>query len=114
MVFFLTRAWVSEPNIILILPLVLILTSMGELDRLTLTAIWILPLIFSFFNTSTAQLFFPSMPDIMDKLLKLMEDHHAPRLIAKLIIVVPWQLAGWWIVLRCFGKVPSPLGKITP
>jgi hypothetical protein len=113
MVFFLTRAWVSEPNIILVLPLVLILTILGELDQFALTGIWTLPLIFSFLNTSTAQLFFPSMPGIMDQLMGLMEDYRAARLIGKLIIVVPWQLMGWWIVFRCFRRVPPPLGLVT-
>jgi hypothetical protein len=106
MVFFLTRAWLSEPNIILVLPLVLVLTSIGDLDRLALAAIWMLPLIFSFFNAGTAQLFFPSMPNIMNDLLKQMEDYRTARLIAKVVVVVPWELAGWWIVFRCFRKAP--------
>ena len=69
LVFFLCRAWLSETNINLLLPLVLILVSMNELDRRALVAIWVLPLIFSFFNTSLAQLFFPSMPGLMDLFL---------------------------------------------
>ena len=48
LIFFLTRTWLSEPNIILILPFVLILTSIGELDGLALAAVWILPLVFTF------------------------------------------------------------------
>ena len=108
LVFFLTRAWISEPNIVLILPFVLILTSMGELDQLSLVAIWVLPLIFGFFNTSIAQLFFPSMSDIMKKMLNFMENYRMERLIAKVILVVPWQITGWWIVIRCYRRVPSP------
>jgi len=107
LVFFLTRAWVSEPNIILILPFVLILASVGELDRRALSAIWVLPLIFSFFNTATAQLFFPSLPVIMDKMLKLAEAYRTVGLVAKLLIVVPWQAAGWWIVLHCLRRRPA-------
>ena len=33
LVFLLTRAWLAEPNVVLVLPLVLILASLGELDR---------------------------------------------------------------------------------
>jgi hypothetical protein len=113
MVFFLTLAWLSETNIVLILPFILILTSIGEFDQLTLTAIWILPLIFGFFNTGIAQLFFPSMPAIMDKLLKLAEDYRTVRLVAKLVIVIPWQIVGWWIVYRSFRVVSIASGKIT-
>jgi hypothetical protein len=57
LIFFLTRTWLSEPNITLILPFVLILTSIGELNALSLAAIWILPFVFTIFNTSL--LFFP-------------------------------------------------------
>ena len=114
LVFFLTLAWLSEPNIILILPLVLILTSIGELDGLTLTAIWVLPLVFSFFNTAVAQLFFPSMPDIMNKLLKLSENYLTFRLIGKLIIAIIWQYVGWRIVIRCFKKPSIALESIPP
>jgi hypothetical protein len=114
MVFYLIRAWVSEPNILLVLPLVLILISIGVLERPMLAAIWILPLIFSFFNTSTAQLFFSSMPAIMEKLLGLMDGYRTARLVAKLIIVVPWQFVGWWVVIRCFKRVPARSENITP
>jgi hypothetical protein len=107
MVFFLTRTWVSEPNIILVLPFIVILTSVGDLDRFTLIALWVLPLIFSILNTSTAQMFFPSMPDLMDKMLKWTETYRSVRLAAKTIIVIPWQLVGWWIVIRCFKSISS-------
>ena len=111
MVFFLTRAWLSEPNIILILPFILILTSTGNLNRVTLAAIWILPLVFSILNTSTAQLFFPSMPELMDGMLKWMEGYRPIRLAAKMIIVIPWQLLGWWIVFHCYRTIAVPSEK---
>jgi hypothetical protein len=107
MILFLTRAWLSEPNIILVLPFIVILTSVGELDRFTLAAIWILPLIFSIFNTAAAQLFFPSMPAIMDRLVALAEEFRKFRLISKIIIVIPWQIVGWWVVFRCLKRTPA-------
>jgi hypothetical protein len=113
MVFFLTRTWLSEPNIILILPLALILTSMGDLDRRSLAAIWVVPLIFSFFNTATAQMFFPSMPGVMDQMLKLGENYRTLRLVAKVLVVIPWEIAGWWIVFRCIGTLPAPAKTTT-
>jgi hypothetical protein len=101
MVFFLTRMWLSEPNVILVLPLVLILSLTGDLNRLALSAVWILPLIFGIANVSAPQLFFPSMPHVMDTLLQQMDKFHTARLIAKVLVVIPWQIAGWWIVRRC-------------
>jgi hypothetical protein len=114
MVFFLTRAWLSEPNIILVLPFIVILTFTHELDRRMLAAIWILPFIFSFFNTATAQLFFPSMPVLMGKLLTLMDNFRTDRLIAKLTIVIAWQIAGWWVVFRLIRSISEPEKGITP
>jgi Gpi18-like mannosyltransferase len=102
LVFYLCRAWLSETNINLILPLVLILTSIKQLDRLSLAAVWVLPLIFSFFNTSIAQLFFPSMPGLMDMFLKLAVEFTTGRYDLRTITVVVWLVAGWWIVFRCF------------
>ena len=101
MVFFLFRAWLSEPNLLLVLPLILILTSMGKLDPRALTALWVLALIFSFFNTSTVQLLFPSMPALMDRLLQLSEVFRAARLVIRIIVVIPWLMAGGWIVINC-------------
>jgi hypothetical protein len=110
MVFFLTRTWLSEPNLVLILPFLVILTSIHELDGFTLAAIWILPLIFAVFNTALAQLFFPSMPAVMEKLLAVGEEFRTFRLMAKIIVVIPWQFAGWWVVIRCFraGLAATP------
>jgi hypothetical protein len=114
MVFFLTRSWLSEPNIILVLPFIVILTSIHELDRRLLAAIWILPFIFSFFNTATVQLLFPSMPVLMNKWLTIMEDFRTARLVAKMIIVLAWQIAGWWVVFRLIKSAPESEKGITP
>jgi hypothetical protein len=108
MVFFLCRAWVSETNVNLILPLVVILTSLGELDRLSLAAVWILPLIFSFFNTSLAQLFFPSMSGWMDIFLGQAVEYSTARYALRTLIVIVWLVAGWRIVLQCFRKASVP------
>ncbi|MGD0611733.1 MAG: glycosyltransferase 87 family protein [Anaerolineales bacterium] len=109
MVFFLARSWVSEPNIVLILPMVVILTSLGELNELALTFMWVLPLIFSVFNTSTIQLLFPSLPGLMGQLLSLSGEFYTARLIARVIVVIPWLMAGVWIVRACFRKAAAPL-----
>jgi hypothetical protein len=108
MVFYLCRAWLSETNINLILPFAVILVSINELDSLSFAALWIVPLIFSFVNTSIAQLLFPSMPGLMDRLLKLAVEFYIVRYVLRTLIVLVWMLAGWRIVLRCFRRVPAP------
>ncbi len=104
LVFYLCRSWLSEPNIILILPMVLILTCINELEPLSLAAVWVLPLIFSFFNTSIAQLFFPSMPGVMDDLLKFAVEYNPARYAFRSVVVIAWLAGGWWIVNDCFKK----------
>jgi hypothetical protein len=108
LVFFLTRAWLSEPNVILVFPLVLILTATGRLKAWAFHALWILPLVFTLFNASLPQLFFPSMPGVMEKLLKVAEEYRTFRLVVKIVVVIPWQITGWWIVINCFRRRPLP------
>ena len=110
LIFFLTRTWLSEQNVTLILPLVLILVALGEMPALLLTATWVLPLIFTVFNTSPPQLLFPILPDLMAKALQWMDLYRFPRLVARMVIVIPWQVAGWWMVKRGFRQTtPKPV-----
>jgi hypothetical protein len=104
LIFFLTRTWLSEQNLALILPMVLLLVCLGELPRLTLSAVWVLPLIFTIFNTSPPQLLFPIQPDLMTHLLQWMDTFRDARLVARLLVVIPWQMAGWWMVVRNLRK----------
>jgi len=107
LVFFLARSWVSEPNLVLILPLVVILTSLGELKERALTLVWVLPLVFGIFNTSTVQLLFPSLPGLMSQLLRLSSDFYTARLILRVVVVIPWLVTGIGIVHACFKTTPA-------
>jgi hypothetical protein len=111
LVFFLARAWLSETNINLLLPLIVMLASLGELDALSLAAVWVIPLSFSLINTSLAQLLFPSLPGLMDRLLNLAVKFYLARYALRTAIVIVWIAAGWRIVGQCFRKVPAPAEK---
>jgi hypothetical protein len=104
LIFFLTRTWLSEQNLALILPMVLILTCIGELPKLAFHAAWLLPLLFTIFNTTPAQLLFPIRPELMAYLLRLSDVYRTQRLWARMLVVIPWQVAGWWMVAYCFRK----------
>ena len=104
LVFFLFRSWVSEPNIVLVIPLVLILVFTGELSPLALKAVWILPLVFSFFNTAAVQLLFPSMPGLMDHGMQFMGNLGPARLILLTLVAMCWLTAGSWIVFILVKK----------
>jgi hypothetical protein len=40
----------------------------------------------------------------MDTLLDLADKYRTARLIARSIVVVPWLITGWWIVVVCLKK----------
>jgi hypothetical protein len=104
LVFLLTRAWVSEPNILLVLPLVVILVGLGDLPSPALTALWMLPLVFGLFNTSLVQLVFPSMPEALARLLDQADIFRTARLVSCTVVVLTWQVVGWWIVIRLLRR----------
>jgi len=98
---YLTRTWVAEPNVALLVPLVALLTATGALDRRALTAVWALPLVFTVFNASPLQLLWVSAPGLMARLLADVGRYGQATLLARAALVVAWQVAGWWIVVVC-------------
>jgi hypothetical protein len=108
LVFFLTRTWLSEQNVVLILPFVVILAATGELDSRFLVALWVLPLIFTIFNTSPPQLLFLNFPEAMESMLKGADDFRTARLLIRTALVLPWQILGWWIVITLFRRGSAP------
>ena len=90
LVFFVFRTWLSEPNLVLVLPMLVLLVSLGKLDARLLAAFWVVPLIFSFFNTSLTQLLFPSLPALMEQLLKESLAFRIFRLVSRTAVVVLW------------------------
>jgi len=111
LIFFLTRTWLAETNVLLLLPLVLILTSMGRLDRRALWAVWILPLAFTLSCWSPLRLLFPAFPETMDKTLRLTMHIQGAMLFVRAALVLAWQVAGWWIVVACLRSGPAPAGE---
>ncbi len=109
LVFFLTRTWLAEPNVVLLLPLALILTSRAELDRRLLTALWALPLLFTVFNASPLHLLYIAAPGTMMRWLATYARHEDATLIARAAAVVAWQIAGWWTVVACLRRRPAPV-----
>jgi hypothetical protein len=98
LVFFLTRSWLSEPNVVVLVPFLVIAASTGTISRPALHAVWIVALLFSVFNASFALLFFPSMPHVMDRLLVVAADYRLERLIARSAMVAIWFVIGWRLV----------------
>lgn len=101
LVFFLTRAWLAEPNVVLVLPFVLILASLGHLDRRLLTALWLIPLAFAVANLAPLQLLWLTFPAARDAALAATGDFSAVSLALRAALVIAWQVAGWWTVVVC-------------
>ena len=69
LVFFLTRTWLSEPNVVLLLAPVLLLGALGRLDRRLFTLLWAIPLAFTVVNVSPLQLLWVTAPGLMNEWL---------------------------------------------
>jgi hypothetical protein len=115
LVFLLTRTWLAEPNIVLVLPLVLILASLGQLDRRLLTALWLIPLAFTVVNLSPLQVLWLTFPDAWRASVSAVGAHAAVLLPLRAVLVVAWQVAGWWTVAVCLrrARVWVRLGEVT-
>jgi hypothetical protein len=109
LVFLLTRAWLAEPNVVLLLPLVLVLTSLGELDRRLLTALWLIPLAFAFANAAPLQLLWLTFPDAWRASLAALGAVGDVLPPLRAALVVAWQVAGWWTVVVCLRRTPEPV-----
>jgi hypothetical protein len=108
LVFLLTRAWLAEPNVVLLLPLVLILAALGELDRRLLMALWLIPLAFAVANASPLQLLWLTFPDAWRASLAALGAVSDVLPPLRAALVVAWQVAGWWTVVVCLRRTAEP------
>ena len=108
LVFYLTRARLAEPNVVLLVPLVLVLTVTGALPRWTFIAVCAIPLAFSVVNHSPLELLFTAFPGTMASSISWVDRYEETALVLKAGLAVAWQVAGWWIVVLCFGRAPAP------
>jgi hypothetical protein len=106
LIVFLTRTWLAEANIVLVLPLVLILASTGALDRRALTAVWVIPLLFTVLNASPLHVLWVAFPGELRPSIVFVNRYSDIALLLRAGLVVAWQLAGWWIVVACLRRRP--------
>jgi hypothetical protein len=101
LVFFLCRTWLSEPNVILVLAPVLVLAALGRVDRRLFTALWAVTLAFAVANGSPAQLLWLVAPHTTEAVLAAVRANPDITLTVRAVLVVAWQVAGWWTVAAC-------------
>jgi hypothetical protein len=88
----------------------LLAASIKELNLRSFHFAWIIPLVFMFLNTSFPQLFFLVDPTILTAIAQLDQQIRNVRLWAKFVIVIPWQILAWNVVIK---KLQGNLQKLT-
>ena len=115
LVFFLTRSWLSEPNINVVLPLAILALSLREINFRNFHFLWVIPLIFMVASTNFFQLFFLVSPQsLVATGLQVENSIRTWRLLARFLIVVVWQVFGWGLVVKMFNRKKSSDGKPLP
>jgi dolichyl-phosphate-mannose-protein mannosyltransferase len=104
LVFFLCRAWLSESNVVLVLAPVLILAALGRVDRRLFTALWVIAFAFTVANASPVQLLWVAFPAATEQTLAFVRSHSEVTLAVRTLLVVAWQIAGWWTVVACLRR----------
>lgn len=100
LIFFLTRTWLSEPNINLIIAFALLTLAFKDLSFRNFGFLWVIPLVFMFFNTAFPQLFFLVSPSIISNLAQLDHSIGIWRLSAKFMVALVWQVFSWRLVIK--------------
>ena len=104
LIFFLTRSWLSEPNVNLVLPLMLLAIKPKEMSFRNFHFAWMIPLVFMFLNFAFPQLFFLVYPSIIGSLTVLDQQIRNVRLIARFLVVIPWQILSWKVVIKVLRR----------
>ena len=94
LVFFLMRSWLSEPNLNLLLPLMLIAVGLDKMEKRVFHLFWIIPLVFMVVNFAFPQLFFLIYPPVLDALAQFDLQFGTARLVARFFVAVLWTLIG--------------------
>jgi len=96
----LSRTWVSEQNIILLIPLVLLHTVVNFREWTIVQLAWIVTFVFTIINGSIFQMFFLLSPVPYNLLKAFDQTYMNLRFIVRFITVIPWSVLGWTYVKR--------------
>jgi hypothetical protein len=105
LIFFLTRSWLSEPNINVLLPLAILALSFKDLNFRNFHFLWVIPLIFMILSTNFFQLFFLVSPQsLVSTALQVEHNIRSWRLLARFLTVVVWQVFSWALAFKMFSR----------
>ena len=103
LVSFLSRSWLSEPNLNLLLPLLLLMVGFGVVNRRFFHLFWVVPFVFLFLNYAFPQLFFLVYPQVIPAIGQFDLQLGVSRLLARLAVTVLWYVVALrliYLVLR--------------
>jgi hypothetical protein len=64
--------------------------------------------VFTVFNASPLRLLWVTFPEAMQRSLSFVgQQHGLAMVIGRAVMVIAWQVAGWWIVVDCFRRGPA-------
>ncbi len=100
LLFFLFRSWLSEQNINLLFPFLLILVGAGALKLRSFHSVWIVGLIFLLLNMSVPQLLYIVYPQVIPWKEAFDADFGTARLVARFAVTVVWFAVAFGIILK--------------
>ena len=95
---FLSRSWLSEPNLNLLFPFALMLVGSGKIGRRFFHLLWVVPFVFLFLNYAFPQLFFLVYPSIIPAIGAFDLHLGVSRLLARFAVTVVWYALALWIL----------------
>lgn len=101
-IFLATRTWLSEQNILLLFPL-LLLTNQRAPTRL----LWLTPLLFMLVNTSLIQLTYPIYRSVNTLIASFDESWRTIRISAKFLMNIPWLYCLYTTVKQSLSRNQS-------
>lgn len=104
LVFFLTRSWLAEQNVNVVLPLALLALPVEKFEFPRFDFLWVLPLAFMFLNTSFNLLFFLVAPNVISSLAYIDLYIRSWRLIARFAVVVALQVFAWPLAVKMLRR----------
>jgi hypothetical protein len=107
LVFFLSRTWLSEPNINILLPLFLILLGYGKIKRTTFHLLWIIPFAFLFLNYAFTQLFFLVDQNVILAIANFDLQFGTWRLLGRFGVTLLWYVLALRIQFDLLSTKPS-------
>lgn len=104
LLFFISRSWLSEQNINLLFPFMLILVGSGTLKPRSLHLTWIIALAFLLLNMTLPQLLFLVYPPIIPLKVAFDINFGVARLSARFAVTLVWFFVVSWILLKVGTK----------